>query len=87
MTLYLPVQMIVGVGGGGGGGGGMLRLLVVAVAAAVVVAQSQTCSSIDESLQIPCLCQRQETGIHINCDNVAFSGDFPLLPYRYCIYV
>uniref|UniRef100_A0A6A7FTQ7 Chaoptin-like n=3 Tax=Hirondellea gigas TaxID=1518452 RepID=A0A6A7FTQ7_9CRUS len=56
--------------------------VVLALLLVVVGAQAQPCATVDEHLQIPCVCSRQQEGIHINCDNVAFPGDFPLLPYR-----
>ncbi|XP_042219703.1 protein artichoke-like [Homarus americanus] len=40
------------------------------------------CVEVSDRLILPCLCQNSDHNITINCDNVAFAGDFPLLPFK-----
>lgn len=40
------------------------------------------CVNVDSQLTLPCLCKSRSGNITINCDNVAFPGDFPLLPFK-----
>ncbi|KAK8393244.1 hypothetical protein O3P69_013333 [Scylla paramamosain] len=57
---------------------------VVAVLAGVagVALGDAPCVNVDSQLTLPCLCKSRSGNITINCDNVAFPGDFPLLPFK-----
>ena len=49
------------------------------------ITQAQVpCIEVHPQLDLPCLCiaEQNQTNIKINCDNVAFSKDFPLLPFQ-----
>ena len=42
------------------------------------------CQDFSNNINIGCLCSLNEVNAtRINCDNVVFPGDFPVLPYRY----
>merc|ERR1719270_3088567 len=44
------------------------------------------CSEFSNAISVPCLCSLNEVNAtRINCDNVVFGGDFPVLPLRYYI--
>ena len=44
------------------------------------------CVEFSSAINIPCLCSLNEVNAtRINCDNVVFPGDFPVLPLRYYI--
>ena len=65
--------------------------MVVVVAAMVVGAVEGRATSLEipcqdfsNNINIGCLCSLNEVNAtRINCDNVVFPGDFPVLPYRY----
>jgi hypothetical protein len=41
------------------------------------------CQDFSNNINIGCLCSLNEVNAtRINCDNVVFPGDFPVLPYR-----
>lgn len=58
-----------------------LVLVLVMVLASVALGQVP-CVEVNEQLTLPCLCTTSGQDISINCDNVAFPGDFPLLPFK-----
>ena len=44
------------------------------------------CSEFSAAISVPCLCSLNEVNAtRINCDEVVFAGDFPVLPLRYYI--
>ena len=44
------------------------------------------CVEFSSAINVPCLCSLNEVNAtRINCDNVVFPGDFPVLPLRYYI--
>ena len=44
------------------------------------------CVEFSSAISVPCLCSLNEVNAtRINCDNVVFPGDFPVLPLRYYI--
>ncbi|KAK7071442.1 hypothetical protein SK128_004041, partial [Halocaridina rubra] len=44
--------------------------------------QTRPCVEVDQQLSLPCQCTvSSQNEISINCDNVAFTKDFPLLPF------
>ena len=46
------------------------------------------CIEFSAAIKVDCLCSlNQENATRINCDNVVFPGDFPVLPFRYYIQV
>ena len=46
------------------------------------------CVEFSAAIKVDCLCSlNQENATRINCDNVVFPGDFPVLPFRYYIQV
>ena len=46
------------------------------------------CIEFSAAITVDCLCSlNQENATRINCDNVVFPGDFPVLPFRYYIQV
>ncbi|KAK3876042.1 hypothetical protein Pcinc_019127 [Petrolisthes cinctipes] len=55
----------------------MMMMLVV-----TMVGGQTPCSQVDPQLTLPCVCTTSGQNITINCDNVAFPGDFPLLPFK-----
>ena len=41
------------------------------------------CEEFSADIRVDCLCSLNElNATRINCDNVVFEGDFPILPYR-----
>lgn len=61
----------------------MLALALVLALAGWASGQNGPCADIDDQLTLPCHCTvRNQNEISINCDNVAFPGDFPLLPFK-----
>lgn len=64
-------------------GGVAAGLVVMVLVSMVNVVGGQTpCYQVDSQLTLPCLCATSGPNISINCDNVAFPGDFPLLPFK-----
>ena len=59
-------------------------LAVVAVLSTTpTTGQQVPCRGLSDPIDIPCLCaSNTDNGTDIVCDNVVFSGDFPLLPFR-----
>ncbi|XP_069995200.1 chaoptin [Penaeus vannamei] len=58
-------------------------LLLLVLAGNVLLAAAQVpCAQLSEQLTLPCMCSAADNEISIDCDNVAFTGDFPLLPFR-----
>ncbi|KAK8719617.1 hypothetical protein OTU49_013907 [Cherax quadricarinatus] len=61
----------------------MAAVLVVVVLVMVGMVEAEVpCVEVSDRLTLPCLCNTQDHNISINCDNVAFPGDFPLLPFK-----
>jgi hypothetical protein len=62
--------------------------VTVAVMAGVTAGRATSleipCEDFSNNINIGCLCSLNEVNAtRINCDNVVFPGDFPVLPYRY----
>ena len=67
-------------------------LLLAAFGPLPVLAASSSleipCIEFSAAITVDCLCSlNQENATRINCDNVVFPGDFPVLPFRYYIQV
>ena len=46
------------------------------------------CVEFSSAINIDCLCSlNEQNATRINCDNVVFPGDFPVLPFRFYIQV
>ncbi|XP_068229005.1 chaoptin [Palaemon carinicauda] len=58
-------------------------VLVLALVGQIACGQTGPCSAVDDQLTLPCQCTvSSQNEISIDCDNVAFPGDFPLLPFK-----
>ena len=58
-------------------------LLLLQPAAGKSVSDEIPCVEFSQNINIDCLCSLNEVNAtRINCDNVVFSGDFPVMPYR-----
>ncbi|XP_066952356.1 chaoptin [Macrobrachium rosenbergii] len=61
----------------------LVFVLVLALVGGTAWGQTGPCSAVDEQLTLPCQCTvSNQNEISINCDNVAFPRDFPLLPFK-----
>ena len=65
----------------------LLLLLAASRGAEAKVASIEIpCVEFSSAISVPCLCSLNEVNAtRINCDNVVFPGDFPVLPLRYYI--
>ena len=62
-------------------------IVLVLLAASRVYTKSVSpeipCVEFSQNINVDCLCSLNEVNAtRINCDNVVFSGDFPVMPYR-----
>ncbi|XP_013788059.1 chaoptin-like [Limulus polyphemus] len=66
----------------------MFGILMVLFATSVVEGQETLhCEDMIRNARLPCICTIDlENGTSINCDEVFFFGDFPILPYRHRIH-
>ena len=63
-------------------------LLAIPLASAGPTSLEIPCVEFSAAININCLCSlNEENATRINCDNVVFPGDFPVLPFRYYIQV
>ena len=64
----------------------LMTLFKIQLASAGSSSQEIACVEFSSAINIDCLCSLNElNATRINCDNVVFPGDFPVLPLRYYI--
>lgn len=61
---------------------GVTGFVMVVMMMVSMVEAHTPCNQVDSQLTLPCVCTTTGSNISINCDNVAFPGDFPLLPFK-----
>ena len=64
----------------------LMTLLNVSPASAKIASIEIPCVEFSSAINVPCLCSLNEVNAtRINCDNVVFPGEFPVLPRQYYI--
>jgi len=64
----------------------VILLAVFSRASAASSSLEIPCVEFSSAINIDCLCSlNQQNATRINCDNVVFPGDFPVLPFRFYI--